>query len=423
MSKYQSMSTSELESQLSILTEDFNGYKQKELKLVMSRGVPCPAQLDLSNEILHNSNFKTPSGVDCRNYGVVDGIEEGRQLFAELLDVSVSEVILGGNSSLQLMYETISRCMLVGVPGINRPWSKLDKIKFLCPSPGYDRHFSICELFGIEMIIIPMTSSGPDMNLVEKLVASDPSIKGIWNVPKYSNPEGITYSDDTVKRLAGLKTAADDFIIMWDNAYAFHHLTDTPDQLLDILAEAKQTKNENRIFQFASTSKITFAGSGISALITSNFNADILRKQINIATIGPDKIAQLRHFEFFKTADAVRKHMKLHANILKPKFDAVCNVLAKTLDGLDIAWWNRPNGGYFVNLRTLDGCADRIVKLAGECGVSLTAPAGSAFPYKKDPDYRNIRIAPSYPSIEELEIAINVLALCTKIASIEKALA
>jgi len=402
------------------LKKQFEELKQKNLKLVMTRGVPCPQQLDLSNDMLSITEYKTPSGVDCRNYGLVDGIDEAKQLFAELLDVEVDEVILGGNSSLNMMYDTIARAMLVGVPGINKPWSKLDKVKFLCPSPGYDRHFSICELFGVEMIIIPMTATGPDMEMVESLVLNDKSIKGIWNVPKYSNPEGITYSDDTVRRIAKLKTAADDFIIIWDNSYAFHHLTDTPDQLLDIMKEAKTVGQENRVYQFASTSKITFAGSGISALATSAFNSEIIKKQINIATIGPDKLNQLRHFLYFKNAEGVKNHMKLHAKILKPKFDEVCSVLEAELGGLELAWWNKPNGGYFINLRTQKGCADKVVKMCAELGVSLTAPAGSAFPYKKDPDDRNIRLAPSYPSIEDLREAIKIVALCVKIVSMER---
>ena len=423
MSKYNKMSREELTAELSELKKKYEEFKLKGLKLVMSRGVPCPEQLDLSNELLKISNFKTPGGVDCRNYGVVDGIEEGKQLFADLLEVNVKEIILGGNSSLNMMYDTIARCMLVGVPGINQPWSKLDKVKFLCPSPGYDRHFSICELFGIEMIIVPMTPTGPDMDIIEGLVDNDASIKGIWTVPKYSNPEGVTSSDATVRRIAALKTAAKDFVVMWDNAYAFHHLSDNPDVLLNIMDEAKKFGTENRIYQFASTSKITYAGAGISALATSEFNADVIKKQINIATIGPDKLNQLRHVEYFKDVKAVEDHMKKHAKILKPKFDTVCDVLQKELGGMEIAWWNRPNGGYFVNLRTLDGCADKIVKMAGDAGVALTAPAGSAFPYKKDPDDRNIRLAPSYPSIEDLQNAIQLVALCVKIVSVENTLA
>lgn len=422
MSKYQEMSQEELSKTKGLLLEQYQEYKQKGLKLVMTRGVPCPEQLDLSNEMLHISTYVTPSGVDCRNYGVVDGIEEGKQLFADLLGVNIKEVILGGNSSLNMMYDTIARSMLVGVPGINQPWSKLEKVKFLCPSPGYDRHFSVCELFGIEMIIVPMTASGPDMDFIETVVAHDSSIKGIWTVPKYSNPEGITFSDETVRRIATLKTAANDFVIMWDNAYAFHHLSETPDILLDIMAEAKKVGLENRIYQFASTSKVTYAGAGISALATSEFNADVIKKQINISTIGPDKLNQLRHVAFFKNAQGVIDHMKKHAAILKPKFEIVCTLLLEELGGLEIAWWNKPNGGYFINLRTLDGCADQIVKMAGEAGVSLTAPAGSAFPYKKDPDDRNIRLAPSYPSLDDLQVAIKLVALCVKIASVEKAL-
>ena len=423
MSIYETISKEELTTWLNDLTAKYEEFKQKGLKLVMTRGVPCPEQLSLSNEMLKIESFKTASGVDCRNYGGIDGIEEAKKLFADLLEVSTKEVIMGGNSSLNLMYDTIARAMLAGVPGVSKPWSKLDKVKFLCPSPGYDRHFSICELFGIEMIIVPMTSTGPDMDIVEGLVKDDPSVKGIWNVPKYSNPEGITYSSETVTRMAALKTAAEDFIIMWDNAYAFHHLSDVPDDLLNIMNEARKFGKENRIFQFASTSKITFAGAGTSLMITSEFNAEILKKQMNIATIGPDKINQLRHVEFLKTPEGVVQHMKQHAKILKPKFDEVCYVLAEELGGLDIAWWNNPNGGYFVNLRTLDGCADAIVKMAGDAGVSLTAPAGSAFPYRKDPDDRNIRLAPSYPSIQELQLGIALVSLCVKIVSIQKALA
>lgn len=399
----------------------YHEYSSKGLKLLMTRGIPCTEQLDLSNDMLKISDYIDNHGVDCRNYGGVDGIQECKALFADLLNVKENQIIVGGNASLNMMHDTIIRGMLVGMPGTNEPWSN-QKIKFICPVPGYDRHFSICELYNIEMINVDMQDDGPDVDAIEKLVANDDSIKGMWAVPKYSNPQGISYSDEKIKRLANMKTAAKDFRLFWDNAYAFHHLDNEPVKILDILDECEKAGNPDRAFIFASTSKVSFAGSGVAVIATSVYNASVLTKQMNVATIGPDKLNQLRHAKFFKNSQGLIGHMKKHAAILKPKFNKVCEVLDKNLGGLDIAKWRNPKGGYFINLETMPGCADRIVKLAADAGVVLTSPAGSAFPYKKDPNDSNIRIAPTFPSVEELDTAMNIVSCCVLIASIEKML-
>ncbi len=402
---------------------NYEDYKKQGLKLDMSRGKPCSEQLDLSDGFFDDTkNLFSKDGTDCRNYGLIDGIKEAKALFAELLGISDDEVFVGGNSSLNLMYDLISKAFIHGLNGFEKPWGKLDKVKFLCPSPGYDRHFAITELFGVEMIIIPMTQEGPDMDRVEALVAEDDSIKGIWCIPMYSNPTGITYSNDVVKRLACMKTKADDFRILWDNAYAFHHLYEEPDQLLDIISECRNAGNPHRAFMFGSTSKVTFPGSGIAIMASSKENIAHIKKQVAIQTIGHDKINMLLHVRFLKDSGHIREHMKKHAEIIRPKFEAVNEILEKNLSGKGIAAWNKPNGGYFISLDVPEGCAKRTVSLAKEAGVTLT-PAGATFPYGKDPHDCNIRIAPTYPPLDELRKAIEILSLCVEIAALEKVLA
>ena len=413
-------------SRLSVLEKEYDEFRARGLKLDMSRGKPCKEQLDLSVEMLaypyRDKNFKTDSCADVRNYGMADGLPEAKELFAKMLEVSTNEIILGNNSSLSMMYDTISRAMTFGVYGSPEPWCRLPRVKFLCPSPGYDRHFAICELFNIEMITIDLKDDGPDMDTVEKLVAEDDSIKGIWCTPKYSNPTGITYSDEVVDRLASMRTAAKDFRIFWDNAYAVHHLTDEPDRLKNILEACKKAGNPDRVFIFASTSKITFPGSGVAMMAASENNINLIKKQLGIKTIGPDKINQLRHLMFFRDIDGIEQHMKKHAAILKPKFDMVTSILESRLGGKNIASWSKPKGGYFISFDTLPGCASDVVKMAGEAGVVFT-PAGATYPYHKDPQDRNIRIAPTLPPAGELRTAMELLCICVEIVSIRKLLA
>jgi aspartate/methionine/tyrosine aminotransferase len=426
MKTYNSLSKEELHSLLSKFQSEYNCIKEKNLKLDMSRGKPGADQLAISMQMLdciHSSEAcKANDGTDCRNYGVMDGIMEAKQLFADILEVSPAEVIVGGNSSLNMMYDTIARAMSFGVLGSKEPWGKLDKVKFLCPSPGYDRHFAVCELFGIEMIPVAMTPEGPDMDTVERLVASDDSIKGIWCVPKYSNPEGITYSDLVVERFAKLKPKATDFRIFWDNAYAVHHLTDEHDILKNIMTCCYENGNEDIVFIYGSTSKITFPGVGIAAMAASEANLKVIKKQIGIQTIGPDKLNQLRHTKFFGDINGINAHMKKHALILKPKFDIVLDTLETELGGTGLAHWNKPNGGYFISLDVPNGCAKHTIKLCKDAGVAMT-PAGATYPYGKDPLDKNIRIAPTFPPVAELKIAIDLFCLCIKIAGIEKLLA
>jgi len=419
------LSREELGKRLSELEKEYEQFRAKGLKLDMSRGKPCKEQLDLSVEMLaypyRDRIFKTASCADIRNYGLVDGLPEAKELFAQILGVSAAEVIVGNNSSLSMMYDSISRAMTFGVYGSPAPWGRLPKVKFLCPSPGYDRHFAICELFGIEMITIDMKDDGPDMDTVERLASEDDSIKGIWCTPKYSNPTGNTYSDDVVERLASMHTAAKDFRIFWDNAYVVHHLTDKPDSLKNILEACKKAGNPDRVFMFASTSKITFPGSGVAAMAASENNIDLIKKQLGIRTIGPDKINQLRHVMFFRDLAGIEEHMKKHAAILKPKFDMVDSILESRLGGKNIASWSKPNGGYFISFDTLPGCASAVVKMAGEAGVVFT-PAGATYPYGKDPQDRNIRIAPTLPPIGELKTAMELMCICVEIVSIRKLL-
>ncbi|MDF2596748.1 MAG: aminotransferase [Clostridia bacterium] len=411
----------QLESMYQNVVKKYEDYKALNLNLDMTRGKPCTEQLDLAADLitcLGKEEYKA-GGMDCRNYGLVDGLPEAKALFAPMLEVSEKQIIIGGNASLNMMYDTIARALLKGVPGSDKPWGSQGKVKFLCPSPGYDRHFSICEYFGIEMITVDMTPEGPDMDEVERLVAADDSIKGMWCVPKYSNPDGITYSDETVDRLAAMVTRAEDFRIFWDNAYIVHHLTDEPDQLKNILKACEAAGNPDRVFIFASSSKISFSGAGIAMMAASEKNIEAIKKQIFIQTIGPDKLNQLRHVKFFKTADNITQHMKKHAAILKPKFEKVLEILQEHLADKEIASWTKPNGGYFISLNVLDGCAAAVVAKAKEAGLVLTA-AGATFPYGKDPKDKNIRIAPTLPPIEELEKAIELLCVCVEMVCLEK---
>lgn len=419
------LNVSELNEHYLRLKKKYNGYKSQNLNLDMSRGKPCLEQLDLSKGMLDilksEEDYKGKDGTDYRNYGGLDGIPEAKELFSQVLEVSTKEIIIGGNSSLNMMHDTIARAMFHGVYGGESPWGKLPVVKFLCPSPGYDRHFAICELFNIEMITIDMLSSGPDMDTIEKLVSEDDAIKGVWCVPKYSNPDGITYSDKTVDRLAQMNTKASDFRIFWDDAYTVHHLTEKEDQLKNIFAACKSAGNPHRVFIYSSTSKITFPGSGIAMMAASVENLDFIRKQLSIQTIGPDKLNQLRHVRFLEDMDNLKEHMEKHAEIIKPKFDMVLNNFESELGRKNIASWNKPKGGYFISLNTLNGCARDVINMAAEVGVKLTK-AGATYPYGKDPRDRNIRIAPTFPSIEELEKAIEVLCLCVQLVSIEKIL-
>ncbi len=426
MRSYQAMSTSDLQQLLNHLQDQYKDFQENGLKLDMSRGKPSKEQLDLSMEMMDVLNSSSvllcEEGVDCRNYGFLDGIKEARELLGSISEVPADNVIIYGNSSLNVMYDTISRSMTHGVMG-HTPWCKLDKVKFLCPVPGYDRHFAITEFFGIEMINIPMTPTGPDMDLVEQYVSQDSSIKGIWCVPKYSNPQGITYSAETVRRFAALKPAAKDFRIYWDNAYSVHHLyPDKQDFCLEILAECKKAGNEDLVYKFTSTSKISFPGSGVAAIATSANNLKDIKRQLTLQTIGHDKVNQLRHVRFFKNLEGVHTHMMKHADVMRPKFEAVLEILDRELEGLDIATWTRPLGGYFISFDAMEGCAKNIVQLAREAGVIMT-DAGATYPYGKDPLDSNIRIAPSFPTLQELQVATDLFVLCVKLASVQKILA
>ena len=417
-----SLSADELEKLRLKLARRYQDFQSRNLKLDMTRGKPCPEQLDLSLEMLEcvkAEHYSTLVGEDYRNYGGLDGIVEAKKLFSQYLDVRPDEIIIGGNSSLNMMHDTIMSAVVQGVVDSEVPWDKLPNVKFLCPSPGYDRHFSICEYLQIEMIPVEMKEDGPDMDTVEKIVAEDETIKGMWCVPKYSNPTGITYSDEVVDRLANMKTKAKDFRIFWDNAYAVHHLTDAPVQLKNILSACEQAGNSGRVFIFGSTSKITFAGAGVAMLAGSKKNMEFRKKQISFQTIGPDKLNQLRHVRFFRDLEGIKKHMKKHAAILKPKFDAVQTILEKELGDKHIAKWSQPDGGYFVSLDTLDDCAKSVIEMAVEGGVKLT-PAGATFPYRRDPRNRNIRIAPSFPPVEDVVLAMELLAICIQLVSIDK---
>ena len=423
MNALDSLSASELQARLAEKEAALADWKAKGLSLDLTRGKPNAEQLDLSLDILNVINTKEDcfdeTGFDCRNYGVLDGIPAAKKLFADLMNTVPERVIIGGNSALNMMYDTIARAMIFGVYGGSKPWGQQGKLKFLCPAPGYDRHFVVTETLGFELIPVEMTADGPDMDMVEKLVAIDPSIKGIWCVPKYSNPEGVVYSDETVRRFAALKPAADDFRVFWDNAYAVHDLVDDAPEILDIFEEAAKHGNEDMIFEFASTSKITFPGNGIAMLIASENNVNQIKPLLGVQTIGSDKMNQLRHVKYFKTAEGIRAHMKRHAEIIKPKFDIVIKAFRENLTG--IAEWTEPKGGYFIDLSVPDGCAKAVYDLAGETGVALTK-VGASYPYGVDPRDRHLRIAPTFPNNENLISAISILCLCVEIVAIKKLL-
>lgn len=407
------------------LEKEYEDAKSRNLKLDMSRGKPSPAQLDtvmpLLDALNSSSDMKTEAGVDVRNYGILEGIPEAKKLMADMIGVNPDRVMVLGNASLPIMFDTVARSMMQGVCG-STPWHKLDKVKFLCPVPGYDRHFGITQMFGIEMINIPMSASGPDMDLVEEYVNNDPAVKGIWCVPKYANPMGISYSDETVKRFATLKPAAEDFRIYWDNAYAIHHLyEDEQDEILEILSECEKAGNPDMVFQFCSTSKVSFSGAGISAVATSENNLAWMKSSMNFQIIGYDKVNQLRHVRYYKNIDGLKEQMKKHADIMRPKFEAVLQILDENLGGLEIGNWIKPRGGYFISFDAMEGCAKAIVGKCKEAGVTLTG-AGATYPYGKDPKDSNIRIAPSFPSPEEMAEAAKLFALCVKLVSVEKLL-
>lgn len=422
---YNEYSKEKLQEELEGLYKEYNKIKESGISLDMSRGKPGPDQLDLSMDMLDvfnsESDLKASNGLDCRNYGVLDGIPEAKKMMADIMECNPENVIIGGNASLNLMYDAISRAYTHGIMG-ETPWCKLDKVKWLCPVPGYDRHFGITEHFGIEMINIPLKEDGPDMDMIEELVSKDASIKGIWCVPKYENPTGLSYSDEVVKRMAALKPAAKDFRIYWDNAYAIHHLyEDRQDEILDIISECEKAGNPNLVYEFASTSKVTFSGSGVAAMASSKENVKSILEQMTIQTIGYDKMNQLRHVRYFKNFDGVKKHMMKHAEKMRPKFKAVLDMLESELKPCGVGEWTNPNGGYFISFNVMEGCAKKVVSMCKDAGMVLTG-AGSPFPYGKDPEDKNIRIAPSFATPDELKEASEILIICTKITALEKIL-
>lgn len=425
MKPYTEMTKEELKELKNSLKAEYKAMQARDLKLDMSRGKPSQEQLDISMGLMDvlssDTDLMSDNGSDCRNYGVLDGIPEAKELIGDMMEVPADNLIIYGNSSLNVMYDCISRSYTHGVMG-SVPWCKLDKVKFLCVVPGYDRHFAITEYFGFENVSVPMLEDGPDMDMVEELVQNDETVKGIWCVPKYSNPTGNSYSDEVVIRFSRLKPAAKDFRIYWDNAYTIHHLYDLDqDHLIEILAECKRAGNPDLVYKFASTSKVTFPGSGIAALATSLNNLDDIKKQLKIQTIGHDKLNQLRHVRYFKDIHGMVEQMKKHADSLRPKFEMVLETLENELGGLNIASWTKPKGGYFISFDTVDGCAKDVVMKCKKAGVILT-DAGATFPGGKDPHDKNIRIAPSFPPVGDLAIATKLLCLCTKIAAVDKLL-
>lgn len=425
MQKYQEMTREELLVEQAALEKQFEEIKALNLKLDMSRGKPSAEQLDISMDILDvldsKSVIKGENGMDLRNYGILDGIPEAKRLMAEMMGCNEANVIVYGNASLNIMYDQVNRAMVHGICG-NTPWCKLDKVKFLCPVPGYDRHFAITELFGIEMINIPLYEEGPDMDMVEEYVNNDPAVKGIWCVPKYSNPAGTSYSDETIRRFANLKPAAPDFRLFWDNAYCVHHLyADNQVEILDILSECEKAGNPDMVFEFASTSKVTFPGAGVAAMATSANNIADVKKAMTIQTIGHDKVNQLRHVRYFKNLDGIKAHMMKHADIMRPKFEMLDELLTAEIASRGIGSWVNPVGGYFICFESLEGCAKDIVGKCKEAGVTMTG-AGAPFPYGKDPKDSTIRIAPTFPSVEELKKAAEVFVVCVRLSSVNKIL-
>lgn len=423
--KYVEMSKQELEQELVKLKAEYKKYQEMELNLNMARGKPCREQLDISMGMMDALNSEADlscaDGTDCRNYGVLTGIQEAKELIGAMMENKPDNIIIYGNSSLNVMYDTVSRAYTHGVMG-NTPWCKLDKVKFLCPVPGYDRHFAITEYFGIEMIPVKMTPTGPDMDEVERLVANDESIKGIWCVPKYSNPQGYSYSDETVRRFARLRPAARDFRIFWDNAYGIHHLyDDDQDYLIEILEECKKAGSPDLVYKFSSTSKITFPGSGIAAIATSLNNLEEIKAQLNYQTIGHDKVNQLRHVRYFGDFEGMKAHMRKHAAIIRPKFEAVLEALDRDLTPVGIGDWTRPKGGYFISFDAPEGCAKAIVDRAKKAGVTMTG-AGATYPYHKDPHDSNIRIAPTFPSLNDLKLAMDIFTVCVRLVAVDKML-
>ncbi len=420
MKRYCEMTVAELQAEYASVKAKYAELSASGLKLDMSRGKPGPDQLSVSTELLDLVNSGTDihsrDGVDCRNYGGLDGLTELKELFADILEVPVANVIVGGNASLNMMFDTIAQGMTHGLGG--EPWMKQGTVKFLCPVPGYDRHFGICEYFGIEMINVPLTADGPDMDVVEELV-KDSAVKGMWCVPKYSNPDGVVYSDEVVRRLASMKPAAKDFRIFWDNAYVIHPIFGECDKMLGIYDECVKAGDPDKVIMFTSTSKITFPGAGVAAMAASDANIALIKKRMNYQTIGPDKLNHLRHARMLPNNEAVHEHMKQHAAKMRPKFQTVLDVLDAELEGTGIARWTRPNGGYFVSMYAMNGCAKKIVQLCRDAGLILTS-AGATYPYGIDPDDSNIRIAPSFPSPEELKVATELLCTATKLVSLEK---
>ena len=419
---YLSMDLKALENEEKNLLKEYEEIKAKNLKIDMTRGKPCAEQLDLSEKMLTaistNAECLTEYGFDCRNYGLVDGLDYAKQIFSEIIGVPWQQIIVGGNSSLNLMYDAVARCLLYGVCDGNGPWIKAEKVKFLCPVPGYDRHFAICESLGIEMVNVPLLADGPDMNMVEELI-KDEAVKGMWCVPKYSNPTGTTYSPTVIKRLASMKPASKDFRLFWDNAYAVHDIYENGDELVDILPECEKYGNGNMPLIFTSTSKISYPGSGVSCLGASRENIDQIKSIMQMQTIGHDKMNMWRHVRYFKSADGIKEYMKKHADILRPKFEVCLEALTSQLQESGVAIWTNPKGGYFISLNVYSGCAKKTVALAKEAGVVLTA-AGATFPYHKDPGDTNIRIAPSFPKLAELKSGMDVLCLCVKLAAVQK---
>ena len=427
MKTYQELSKAELQSTLQILEMRYNELKSRKLALDMTRGKPSPEQLSIANEmptLLDTNDLHAEDGSDCRNYGVPYGLKECRALFGEILGIDPELVTVGNNSSLQLMYDTLSRSLIYGEIESEKPWAQIPNRKWICPVPGYDRHFLVTETLGFELIPVPLNEDGPDMDIVEKLVAEDASILGMWGMPLYSNPDGYVYSEEVCKRLVSMKTAAPDFRIMWDNAYVVHHLYNEVEKqctLPDILKLAREAGNPNRVYEFASTSKITFAGAGIACMAANEENVARARKVLNVQSIGPNKIIQLMHAKYVPNLDAVKAIMSKQAEILRPKFEKVLRVLKDEFEGSGVARWNDPKGGYFVSIYVMNGTAKETVRLAKECGVAFT-PAGATYPYGKDPSDSNIRIAPSFPKIDDIEVAVTVLSVCAKLAAVRKLL-